>query len=510
MDIGCSNVCQYVPPHAVVFRLTNSVNPLPSVVHRIADLCPMLRDVLSVIRRLEFGCTLLFLLSVYPAQGQSVRAIPGSHIYQEAESQWMCQWLASSSSTVFDYRLPEFPASIQAPEPLRSFPEANSLVLEIAERLWYPDGRTSRIVAMKSLCDLYFPLFYKKLKSHGLPQELAILPVFLTGLNADYTDSRGRAGMWAMDYFTARRQGLRIDEFVDERRGGDFTTDAAVKVLSRWYTKYEGDMRRTVLAWAFSPAYAEQLSFDDASLPLEVVEFLALYRHLYALITLMNTPNFLQAYFDVFSRFEQLFFEQPVAFEALENVLGIKSDLLHDWNSVYIGETIDPTFRRVPFQMTAELVYAFRENAERIYSYEPERTKPVETMPVEQRLTHTVRSGETLGSIASKYKVSVSDLKNWNRLKTDRIRIGQSLVIIWWSVAGVTSEQAGAATIEENRGGAATTDEPLIHRVRSGESLWTIARQYPGITPAHIMEWNNCDEHIQPGQKLKIYRVPQR
>lgn len=44
----------------------------------------------------------------------------------------------------------------------------------------------------------------------------------------------------------------------------------------------------------------------------------------------------------------------------------------------------------------------------------------------------------------------------------------------------------------------------IIHRVRNGETLWSISKKYPGVTPALIMEWNDCGEKIHPGQRLTI------
>jgi membrane-bound lytic murein transglycosylase D len=130
-----------------------------------------------------------------------------------------------------------------------------------------------------------------------------------------------------------------------------------------------------------------------------------------------------------------------------------------------------------------------------------------------------VKRGETLGTIAAKHHVRVSQLKKWNRLRSDRIRVGQTLVLyrtVKRSVAQDVAEPAPqqaeqpdqsivpAATEAERPKADTKPAAAIIHRVKSGETLWSIAKKYPGVTPALIMEWNNCSERIQAGQKLRI------
>ncbi|MBL0317112.1 MAG: LysM peptidoglycan-binding domain-containing protein [Flavobacteriales bacterium] len=51
-------------------------------------------------------------------------------------------------------------------------------------------------------------------------------------------------------------------------------------------------------------------------------------------------------------------------------------------------------------------------------------------------------------------------------------------------------------------------EKKVTYTVKSGDSLWTIARKYPGVTEKDIMKWNKCSENIKPGQKLIIYTKP--
>jgi membrane-bound lytic murein transglycosylase D len=105
------------------------------------------------------------------------------------------------------------------------------------------------------------------------------------------------------------------------------------------------------------------------------------------------------------------------------------------------------------------------------------------------RKTHTVRSGESLSVIARRYRVSQSDLQRWNKISNpNRLRAGQSLVV-FLSPAPVSNSGRG----------------PSSYTVRSGDSLWSIARKHQ-VELNDLMRWNDLDDSavLQPGQSLKI------
>ncbi len=113
--------------------------------------------------------------------------------------------------------------------------------------------------------------------------------------------------------------------------------------------------------------------------------------------------------------------------------------------------------------------------------------------PLESReLVHVVRRGESLWSIARRYGVTVSDIKRWNNLRSDRLSPGQRLVLkgSGGTLAKRTTKRKG---------------KKLAHTVRRGESLWSIARRY-GVTISDIKRWNGLKSDVlRPGQKLVIY-----
>lgn len=107
---------------------------------------------------------------------------------------------------------------------------------------------------------------------------------------------------------------------------------------------------------------------------------------------------------------------------------------------------------------------------------------------------HTVRRGETLGLIAERYGVTVSRLKDWNDLRSNKIFVDQRLKVVSMVDKGEI-EVEGDADVQEN----ATT-----HKVRRGESLFSIAEDY-GVTIDNLKEWNNLSgSSIDAGQTLIV------
>ena len=107
-----------------------------------------------------------------------------------------------------------------------------------------------------------------------------------------------------------------------------------------------------------------------------------------------------------------------------------------------------------------------------------------------ERLTHKVRSGESLSVIARRYKVTVRELQNWNNISDPRkLRAGQTLTLFHSPAPAPVSVRSGT----------------IKHTVRRGDSLWSISRRYK-VKINDLMRWNDLSKKsiIQPGQSIKI------
>lgn len=109
---------------------------------------------------------------------------------------------------------------------------------------------------------------------------------------------------------------------------------------------------------------------------------------------------------------------------------------------------------------------------------------------------HIVKNGENLGLIAKKYKCSTTDLKNWNNLKNSTIYPNQKLTVY------EPKAQSTTEVIKTSNGDV----KYIIHVVKSGDTLWDIAKQYDGVTVNQIKQLNDItnSHRLMPGQKLKV------
>ena len=118
------------------------------------------------------------------------------------------------------------------------------------------------------------------------------------------------------------------------------------------------------------------------------------------------------------------------------------------------------------------------------------------------RIVHKVRSGDVLGKIGMKYHVRVSDIRKWNRLNGNLIRVGQRLNI--WVLPSYDRglrTQPVAKTVQK----PVNLNGKKIHYVQSGDTLWDISRKYDGLTIDKIKKLNNLkSSSIKPGQPLVI------
>ncbi|WP_293875430.1 LysM peptidoglycan-binding domain-containing protein [Flavobacterium sp.] len=115
---------------------------------------------------------------------------------------------------------------------------------------------------------------------------------------------------------------------------------------------------------------------------------------------------------------------------------------------------------------------------------------------------HVVDRGESLGSIAKKYDVSVSDIKDWNKMDDNTIKYGTKLIVGKKYI--ISSENKNSTSKKDN---IAVNDknEIKLYHVKKGDSLFSIAKKYPGVSISDLKKWNGIkNESLKAGMKLKI------
>lgn len=119
-----------------------------------------------------------------------------------------------------------------------------------------------------------------------------------------------------------------------------------------------------------------------------------------------------------------------------------------------------------------------------------------------EKIIHKVKNGDVLGTIAQRYRVRVSDIRKWNRIRGNLIRIGQRLAI--WVYPG-TAPKRGKTIARANTTKRPTNPNAKVHFVQPGDTLWDISRMYEGLSIEKLKRLNNLKSNkIMPGQKLVV------
>jgi membrane-bound lytic murein transglycosylase D len=183
--------------------------------------------------------------------------------------------------------------------------------------------------------------------------------------------------------------------------------------------------------------------------------------------------------------------------KSIAHTYGLTTDQLADYNNMSPSEKVKRGKRlRVPMSVMAP--HAIASNNES--SNTSTAPAPVPAAKTSSKQMHRVKRGETLNSIASRYGVRVSDLRNWNNISyRHNIKRGQLLAIYTQH----TEKQSVPTSVAKKE---TESGKPQTHKVRPGETMTSIAANY-GTTVNQLAEWNDGMEpsSLQAGQKLKVY-----
>ncbi|SDH47573.1 membrane-bound lytic murein transglycosylase D [Flavobacterium omnivorum] len=133
-------------------------------------------------------------------------------------------------------------------------------------------------------------------------------------------------------------------------------------------------------------------------------------------------------------------------------------------------------------------------------------SKPESALNPERKdVEYIVLKGDNLGAIASKFGASVVDLKQWNKLPNNTITIGKTLIVAKDEIAIITDKATVNSFKSKSNITASSKKSPSNYYVKKGDSLFSIAKKYPGVTTSDLKKWNGISsEEIKPGMKLKI------
>ena len=96
--------------------------------------------------------------------------------------------------------------------------------------------------------------------------------------------------------------------------------------------------------------------------------------------------------------------------------------------------------------------------------------------------------------------MSVADIKEWNELEDNTVKLGTKIIVSKTEFAISETKSSKKETVASNE-----RDEVRLYYVKKGDSLFSIAKKYPGVSISDIKKWNGIkNESLKPGMKLKI------
>ncbi len=338
-----------------------------------------------------------------------------------------------------------------------------------------------------------------ELKEAGLPEELSWLPLIESGFNVKALSWARALGLWQFIPSTGYKFGLKRDRFIDERMDPDKSTQAAIAYLKELHNIF-GDWATVLAAYncgegrVLRVIKSQNVNYLDnfwdlyERLPRETARYVPRFL---ATLHILNDP---QKYGldmpqpDPPLTYETATVNRQIRLKDAARVLGVSESTLRELNPELRYKILPPSTYAIKIPEGTRDQFLAR--VDQIRTASP---------PQPAFVYHRVRSGETLSTIARRYRTSVASIKRANNLRSSLIRAGKPLKI---PGKGYTPSQATA------RAKTPAGKIPAYHMVRHGDSLWNIAREY-GTTVKEIQRLNGLSgTRLYKGQKLKLAAQP--
>ncbi len=395
----------------------------------------------------------------------------------------------------------------------------------------YTLRKRDQVERMLGLSKFYFPIFENIMEENDMPTDLKYLSVIESALNPMAVSHSGAVGLWQFMPGTAKVYGLKVNSYLDERRDIIRSTEGAATYLKNSYNIY-GDWFLAIASYNCGPGNVNKaIAMSGGKMDFwSICKYLPKETRSYvpAFVAAMYVMNFYYAH--------DLHVQEP-----LQDVCEISSvDVYEKLSCEQIAKYTNLTVDLVKFLnpgLRTNVIPAFNEPyslklpADKYCIYNAMKDSIVcasKSCLVKNYSSyygvkggyyvHTVRSGESLGLIASKNGCTVTQLKSWNVIHNNMIYAGQKIKI--YSGNGYSESHTTSGTKTTTTSTAPKTSTPttttsstnsssaktIFYKVKSGDTLWGIANKYSGVTVAEIKAANSPSKwsHLQPGMVLKI------
>ncbi len=352
---------------------------------------------------------------------------------------------------------------------------------------------------------LYLHHIVTEVERRDLPGELAMLPVVESAYQPFAYSPARASGIWQFIPSTGRLYGLRYSWWYDGRRDVVESTRAALDYLEKLHAEFSGDWLLALAAYNSGEGNVRKairrnrragkpIDFWSLQLPRETRSYVPRLLAVSAIVanpdhyglTLKPIPD------DPYFAATQLDGQIDLALAA--EMAKVSLEELYLLNPGFSRWATDPDG---PHRLLLPV------------SSVPDFEQRLAELPADQRIRwhrHVIKSGDTLGTIAGKYRTSVSALKQANNLRGTTIRKGRSLMVPMAS-RSLADYRLSADMRRSMRRRIPGSGNKIIYRVRRGDSLWVISRRF-GVSVNKLARWNGLAKRsvLRPGKRLVIWR----
>ncbi|MUU79077.1 LysM peptidoglycan-binding domain-containing protein [Winogradskyella endarachnes] len=371
----------------------------------------------------------------------------------------------------------------------------------------YLKHRRSSMERLMGLSHFYFPMFEQEFDNHDIPLEMKYLAIVESALKPRARSRVGATGLWQFMYGTGKEHNLNVSSYVDDRRDPIKSTTAAAEYLGRMYRIF-GDWDLALAAYNSGPGNVNKAIRRSggyknywnirSNLPRETAGYVPAFLATMYIFEYAEEHGFKpeRPPFQLIET-DTVHVKRMISLDHIAEATGIKIEELQFLNPSYKLDIIPKIEGKTHvLRLPRAAVGTFVTNENLIYDFAKtefdQREKPLpQLFNADTKVSYRVKNGDYLGKIARKYGVRVSQLKQWNGLRSNNLKIGQRLIVY--------PRNRGAITVSSPPKKVINTEGKQTYKVKSGDSLWTIAQKFPGVSVQNIKDWNKISSN-----KLKI------